>query len=137
MSGSPSLARLASLDPDADTLPNAWEFATTGATAASGDNGASGAPDHDGFTNIQQWKAKTDPRNATSYPGAGATRAANAIMAAAGLTPTNWARAAVIANERYPDDYGFAKIRAFLPAKLQRGWEALKHQETWGSSREN
>ncbi len=35
-------------------------------STASGDNGASGDPDHDGFTNLQEFLAGTNPRDAQS-----------------------------------------------------------------------
>ena len=53
-------------------LPAAWKFAHglayTGPDADSGDNGHNGDPDHDGFTNYQEWFAGTDPMAASSHP---------------------------------------------------------------------
>ena len=88
---------LTKLDADGDGLPDGWEFdhtlPFTGTSAASGDNGANGDPDLDGFTNMQEWQAGTDPRDANSLPNTGAVQVTNTIAAASGFTPTNWVMA--------------------------------------------
>lgn len=88
---------LTKLDADGDGLPDGWEFdhalPFTGTSAALGDNGANGDPDLDGFTNMQEWQAGTDPRDANSRPNTGAVQVANTIAAASGFTPTNWVMA--------------------------------------------
>jgi subtilisin-like proprotein convertase family protein len=54
-------------DDDNDGLPDAWEQ-TNGLDpfSATGDDGATGDPDGDGFTNEQELAAETDPRDAGS-----------------------------------------------------------------------
>ena len=88
---------LTTLDTDGDSLPDAWEFANnlahSGSGAASGINGPSGDPDLDGFTNLQEWQAGTNPRDATSRPSTGAISVASNLTAASGFTPTNWVMA--------------------------------------------
>ena len=75
-------------------MPAAWKFAHglayTGAGAASGDNGPNGDPDHDGFTNYQEWLAGTDPLDATSHPSSGTAVITPSNVAATGFTPTKW-----------------------------------------------
>jgi hypothetical protein len=51
-------------DTDLDGLPDAWEIAHFGSTAAYTWNDD---PDHDGFNNLQEYQADTDPMNANSY----------------------------------------------------------------------
>jgi hypothetical protein len=54
-------------DSDGDGLPDDWELANgLNPLSASGDNGANGDPDHDGFTNLQEFLAGTNPRDAQS-----------------------------------------------------------------------
>jgi hypothetical protein len=58
-----------STDVDNDDLPDAWELANRlDARSATGDNGASGDPDGDGFTNAEELAAGTDPDFAGSFP---------------------------------------------------------------------
>ena len=87
----------ANFDADSDGLPDAWEFvnhlAYSGTSAADGVNGPLGDPDGDGFTNLAEWKANTDPNNAQSHPGTGSAAVGTPLVAAVGFTPTNWVMA--------------------------------------------
>ncbi len=88
---------LTKVDADGDGLPDAWEWmhnlAYSGASAALGDNGPTGDPDHDGFSNFLEWKAGTDPRNAGSRPSMDTSPVTNPLIASSGFTPTNWVMA--------------------------------------------
>lgn len=53
------------LDTDADGLPDAWETTYFSSLA----QGASDDPDNDGYTNLQEYQAGTNPNNAASNPG--------------------------------------------------------------------
>jgi hypothetical protein len=53
------------LDTDADGLPDAWEMQYFGTLAY----GPSDDPDGDGYTNLQEYQAGTNPNNAASNPG--------------------------------------------------------------------
>jgi len=57
------------LDADDDGLPNGWEQAHgLDPLSSTGVNGASGDPDHDGFSNLEEYQAGTDPQNFNSNP---------------------------------------------------------------------
>ncbi len=54
-------------DTDGDGLPDDWELANgLNPYSATGNDGANGDPDQDGFTNLQEFLAGTDPHNAQS-----------------------------------------------------------------------
>ena len=54
-------------DSDGDGLPDAWELAYgLDPLSALAEDGAAGDPDHDGFTNWQEFVAGTDPRDPAS-----------------------------------------------------------------------
>ncbi len=56
-------------DADNDGLPDVWELANGLSTSyGAGDDGPYGDPDHDGWTNYQEWKTGTNPRDANSHP---------------------------------------------------------------------
>jgi hypothetical protein len=55
-------------DSDGDGLPDDWELANgLNPHSAVGNDGANGDPDGDGFTNLQEYLAGTDPRNPQSF----------------------------------------------------------------------
>jgi hypothetical protein len=58
-----------STDADDDDLPDAWELANLlDPGSATGDNGGSGDPDGDDFTNAEELAAGTDPTFSGSFP---------------------------------------------------------------------
>lgn len=65
----------ATADTDGDGLPDRWEQDHGFSPLA---NEAATDPDHDGFSNAQEFWAATDPHNAGSYPGKPANPNANA-----------------------------------------------------------
>ena len=69
--GNSNLVRQTLEDVDADHagLPDVWEVAYGLSTSSGiGDDGPWGDPDHDGWTNYQEWKAGTNPRDPNSHP---------------------------------------------------------------------
>lgn len=57
------------LDADDDGLPNGWEIAHgLNPLSSAGKDGADGDPDGDGFTNLEEYEAGTDPQNPNSNP---------------------------------------------------------------------
>jgi hypothetical protein len=66
-SPTPGVYPTSSSDADNDGLPAAWENAhALNDNNATGVNGASGDPDEDGLTNLQEYQAGTDPKNGLS-----------------------------------------------------------------------
>ncbi|OHB69325.1 MAG: hypothetical protein A2W23_03725 [Planctomycetes bacterium RBG_16_43_13] len=65
-------------DQDADGLPDGWEsrYALNPADAA-GNNGASGDPDGDGYTNLQEYQGGSNPQYSTSVPTMNQPKLAN------------------------------------------------------------
>jgi hypothetical protein len=61
----PTNALSTPLDTDADGLPDVWELNGFGSL----NYGPNDDPDGDGYTNLQEYQAGTNPANATSYPG--------------------------------------------------------------------
>jgi YD repeat-containing protein len=58
-------------DGDGDGLPDSWEYAHgLNPFSAVGNDGAAGDPDGDGWTNLQEWTARTNPRDSNIRPGA-------------------------------------------------------------------
>ena len=62
-------------DSDGDGMPDGWETARKlDAISASGDCGGDADPDGDGFSNVAEYTADTDPANGLSYLRIDATR---------------------------------------------------------------
>jgi len=59
-------------DSDRDGLPDAWEVAHhLDPNSGAGDDGAEGNPDHDAYTNLQEYLGGSDPRLNNSTPSQG------------------------------------------------------------------
>ena len=57
------IVQRASIDADTDALPDWWELRYgLSSASATGDNGATGDPDNDGRTNLEEYQAGTHPR---------------------------------------------------------------------------
>jgi hypothetical protein len=64
----PGLVTINLTDRDGDGLPDAWETANgLNPSDPTGVNGGAGDADADGFTNMQEYLAGTDPRDAASF----------------------------------------------------------------------
>jgi hypothetical protein len=62
-------------DTDGDVLPDWWEFRNqTSLISSLGQDGSTGDIDQDGYTNLEEFRVLSDPRNASSYPGSGGPR---------------------------------------------------------------
>jgi hypothetical protein len=71
-------------DSDGDGLPDTWEIAHgLNPNSAVGNDGASGDPDADGATNLQEFQAGTDPQDSDSVPPPVPVAAAWALIAGA------------------------------------------------------
>ena len=71
-------------DSDNDLLPDGWEVDNSlDPNSDAGDDGASGDPDGDTYTNIVEYNAGTDPQSAASFPAPAA--GLGALMLTAGL----------------------------------------------------
>lgn len=120
-----------SLDGDSDGLPDAWELGHallfTGTGAGTGDNGASGDPDSDGFTNAQEWKAGSDPRAANQTINGGSTTRVLASITAQAASPGEWSLAAGQLDGSGPDEVlvgsesGFGQSNALMQISRQSG----------------
>lgn len=55
-----------SMDADGDGLPTVWEIRSgLNPASSAGHDGALGDPDHDGVTNLDEWRANTNPNDKT------------------------------------------------------------------------
>jgi PKD repeat protein len=56
-------------DTDNDQMPDGWEvYNGLDPTDATGDNGADGDPDGDGYTNLEEYSGGSDPQDENSWP---------------------------------------------------------------------
>ena len=91
--GNGNLVRELSLkrDQDHDGLPDIWEWLNGLSCSNATEHGSAwGDADGDGWSNYQEWKASTQPNNATSVPDIRGVAGTVACTLDAGFTPSNF-----------------------------------------------